>query len=47
MLPNKHHPGPGCSCSDCLRAFPEPDDEISDGELAELDELDYLAGDGE
>ncbi len=23
MLPNDHHPGPRCSCGDCLSAFPE------------------------
>jgi hypothetical protein len=22
MLPNDSHPGPGCSCADCLRAHP-------------------------
>jgi hypothetical protein len=22
MLPNDSHPGPGCSCSDCLRTYP-------------------------
>src|SRR5574337_583833 len=23
MLPNEHHPGPRCSCGDCLRAYPK------------------------
>lgn len=23
MLPNDRHPGPGCSCGDCLRKFPD------------------------
>jgi hypothetical protein len=23
MLPNDHHPGPGCSCRDCLSAYPD------------------------
>ena len=23
MLPNDSHPGPGCSCRDCLKAYPE------------------------
>lgn len=22
MLPNDHHPGPRCSCGDCLREYP-------------------------
>jgi hypothetical protein len=26
MLPNDHHPGPGCSCGECLRAHPAPQD---------------------
>jgi hypothetical protein len=27
MLPNDHHPGPGCSCRECLRRFPDADRE--------------------
>lgn len=23
MLPNHHHPGPGCSCDDCVSAYPD------------------------
>jgi len=26
MLPNKHHPGAGCSCRECLRLWPENGD---------------------
>jgi hypothetical protein len=23
MLPNDHHPGPRCSCRECLRKYPD------------------------
>lgn len=30
MLPNKHHPGPGCSCRECFRNWPEKTNDTND-----------------
>jgi hypothetical protein len=31
LLPNDHHPGPRCSCRECLRQYPTANREVNDG----------------
>lgn len=37
MLPNDHHPGPRCSCRDCLRQYPGP--RLAERGTSRLDKL--------
>lgn len=44
MLPNDSHPGPGCSCEHCLRAYPPaPEGNAMKADPELVDELNRLA----
>jgi len=38
MLPNEYHPGPRCSCRECLRVWPESEAQRQGTEDPQTDE---------